>query len=166
MFYPWGWKGGFFYLQPDTAISVSLYDLSGSYAGLGWPTQPSSGLWHEICNTRSLGFSAKGYSTLGTGYPLFRHKLFYFQTYKELLLLKMKCRLLHSDASLSDYRFYSSRTSARSSSVSNAAPQASTDYSPSLFSVFKELGLPLRNTVVSLISNQEHNGKWGPFTHK
>lgn len=74
----------------------------------------------------------------------------------------MKCGLLHSDTSPKDYRFYSSRTSARSSSVSPAAPQASTDYSPSLLPVFfKELGL-LKGTELTVLSlkapfrNQEH----------
>lgn len=69
--------GGLVSLQPDTAISIALCDLSGSYAGQGWPTLPSSALWHETCNTRSLRFSAVGYSALGAGDPLFRHKLFF-----------------------------------------------------------------------------------------
>jgi hypothetical protein len=64
------------YLQPDTAISIAKYDLSGSYAGQGWPTLPFSALWHRTCNTCTLAFSDVNYSALGAGYPLFRHKLF------------------------------------------------------------------------------------------
>ena len=36
--------GRFGCLQPDTAISIFCTDLSGSYAGQGWPTLPFLGL--------------------------------------------------------------------------------------------------------------------------
>jgi len=36
--------GGLVFLQPDTAIIVFSYDLSGSYVTHGWPTVAISGL--------------------------------------------------------------------------------------------------------------------------
>jgi len=69
VFYPFGWMGGLVFLQPDTAIIVFTYDLSGSYVAQGWPTLAISGLWHKICNTRSHAFQQRDTVRWGLATP-------------------------------------------------------------------------------------------------
>lgn len=71
-------------LQPDTAISISSYDLSGSYEWSRLANLVFFRFMIRILLHLSLHLFKCRCFALGAGDPLFRHKLF-FNTFKELL---------------------------------------------------------------------------------